>query len=57
MLLEIDDEKLEDFAVIIESCLQTFDFKGEGKNVKKLLDYFQEELIKYLQVTYPERFK
>jgi len=57
MLLEIDDDKLEDFAVLIESCLETFVFKKDEKGVKDLIDDFREQLIKYLQVTYPERFR
>ncbi len=57
MLLEIDDDKLEDFAVLIESCLDTFTFEEDEKGVKDLIDYFREELIKYMQVTYPDKFR
>lgn len=57
MMLEIDDDKLEDFAVLIESCLETFIFEKDEKGVKDLILDFKKQLIEFLQVTYPERFR
>ena len=57
MMLEIDDDKLEDLAVLIESCFETFIFGKDETSVKHLLEDMKQQLIAFLQVTYPERFK